>query len=185
MIRQVIRGATFQRDAYLRAVIGSNGTGDAVMIVAAVYVVLALTISTGGATDILRHARFVLNGGFAWLIMSGTIYLIARHGIQGQGSFQGVLGMAGLAHPVLALLVFAQLGEVVPLSLRAQPTLLLMRVFELDFLGSVVVILATVWFLAILSAGTRVAMSLSLDRAILAVVGGYLAWWVVGSFLGF
>ena len=93
MIRQVIRGATFRRDAYLRAVIGSNGTGDAVVIVAGVYVILALTISIRATTDVVGHARFVLNGGFAWLILSGIVYLIARHGFHGEGSFQGVVAI--------------------------------------------------------------------------------------------
>ncbi|MCJ7725176.1 MAG: YIP1 family protein [Acidimicrobiia bacterium] len=184
MIRQVIRGATFQRDAYLRAVIGSNGTGDAVIIVATVYVVLALTISLRAIVDVVGHARFVLNGGFAWLILTGFIYLIARYAINGQGSFQGMLAMSALAHPVLLLLVLAQVGGKIPLAFFAQPTLVALEVHRLDFLGAAVVILATLWFLAILAAGTRVAMSLTIDRAILAVAGGYLGWWVIGSMLG-
>ena len=103
MIRQVIRGATFERDAYLRAVIGTNGTGDAVIIVVAVYVVLALTVSPWAVTDFVGLARFVLNGAFAWVILTGIIYLITRHGMRGEGSFQGVLAMSALAHPVLVL----------------------------------------------------------------------------------
>ncbi|MBU1228110.1 MAG: hypothetical protein KJ698_12975 [Actinobacteria bacterium] len=184
MIRQVIRGATFRRDAYLRAVIGSNGTGDAVVIVAGVYVILALTISIRATTDVVGHARFVLNGGFAWLILSGIVYLIARHGFHGEGSFQGVVAMSALAHPVLVLLVLAQIGETIPLTWHAQPTLLPMSILDLGFPGAVVVILTTMWFIGILTAGTRVAMSLTLDRAIASVAGGYAAWWVIGSLLG-
>jgi len=185
MIRQVIRGATFQRDAYLRAVIGSNGTGDAVMIVAAVYVVLALTVSYRAVTDVVGHARFILNGGFAWLILAGIIYLISRHAFRGEGSFQGVLAMSALAHPVLLLLVLAQIGQTVPLALYSHPTLLLTEVHRLGLVGGVVVILATVWFLGILAAGTRVAMSLPFEKAVVAVGGGYASWWVVEAVLGF
>jgi len=185
MIRQVIRGATFQRDAYLRAVIGSNGTGDAVIIVAAVYVILALTVSPWAVVDVVGHARFVLNGAFAWLILSGIIYLISRHGMRGDGSFQGVLAMSALAHPVLVLLVAAQVGASFPLTWYAHPTLLLMEVWKLGFLPAIVVTLATLWFLGILAAGTRVAMSMTIDRAALAVGAGYLGWWVAGSILQF
>jgi len=185
MIRQVIRGALFQRDAYLRAVIGTNGTGDAVIIVVAVSIILSLTISASAVVELFGHVRFVLNSGFAWLILSGIIYLIARHALHGDGSFQGVLAMSALAQPVLLLLVAAQATAHFPLSLVASPTLLLFETHRLDFLGGVVVILATVWFLGILAAGTRVAMSLPLDKAILAVGGAYTAWWVVGSLLNF
>ena len=161
MIRQVIRGATFQRDAYLRAVIGTNGTGDAVIIVVAVYVVLALTVSPWAVTDFVGLARFVLNGAFAWVILTGIIYLITRHGMRGEGSFQGVLAMSALAHPVLVLLIAAQVSTSIPLSLVAHPTLLLTEVWKLDFIPAIVVVVATVWFLAILAAGTRVAMSVT------------------------
>ena len=185
MIRQVIRGATFQRDAYLRAIIGHNGTGDAVIIVAAVYLVLALTVSIRTVSDVVGHARFVINGGFAWLILSGIIYLVARHALRGEGSFQGVLAMSALAYPALLVLALGQLGASIPLSAYGHPTLLLLEAWRLDFLPAVVVILATVWFLAILAAGTRVAMSLPLDKAIVAVGGGYASWWVIGSLFSF
>lgn len=185
MIRQIIRGATFQRDAYLRAVIGSNGTGDAVIIVAALYVILALTVYPQAVTDVVAHGRSLLNGAFAWLILTGIIYLIARYGLRGEGSFQGMLASSALAHPVLILLVAAQVGAPIPLSVVAHPTLLLSEVWKLDVIPGIVVAVATVWFLAILAAGTRVAMSVTIDRAVLAVAGGYAGWWAVGSILGF
>ncbi len=60
-----------------------------------------------------------------------------------------------------------------------------MEVWKLEFLPGIVVALATLWFLGILAAGTRVAMSMTIDRALLAVGGGYVGWWVVGSILQF
>ena len=62
---------------------------------------------------------------------------------------------------------------------------LMLEAWRLDFLPAVIVIAATLWFLAILAAGTRVAMSIPLDRAILATGGAYMAWWVVGSIFNF
>ncbi len=185
MIRQMIRAATFQRDAYLRAVIGTNGTGDAVIIVVAVYLVLSVVISGYGALDVIGHARFIIEGAFAWLILSGVIYLIARHLLAGDGSFQGVLAMTALAHPVLLLLLAAQIGTVSPLAVPEHPTLLVLAFGRLDLFPILVVLVATAWFLAILAAGTRVAVSLPIDRAAMAVAGGYAAWWVIGSIFGF
>lgn len=185
MIRQVIRGATFRRDAYLRAVIGSNGTADAVMIVGIVYLILTFVTSGHGAVSLLGHARFVLNGAFAWIIISGLVYLIARYGLHGEGSYQGVLAMSALAHPPLVLLVAAQVGVAGPLRAFAHPTLLMLEVQGFDVVTAVVVLAADLWFLAILGAGTRVAMSLSLDRAIMAVGGAYGAWWIVAAIFRF
>ena len=185
MLRQVIRSVTFRRDGYLRAVLGNRGVADGVVIVAAVYLALALTIGSRGIGDLVGHARFVLNGGFAWLIITGLLYLITRHGLRGEGSFQGVLATTALAHPVLLLLAIAQVGDPIPLALFAHPTLLATEVFRLEFLAGVGVVVATAWFLAILTAGARIAMSLSLERAALAVGGSYVAWWLVGTIFGF
>ena len=179
MIRQVIRGATLRRESYVRAVIGSDGTGDAVILVAAVYLVLALTISSSSLVEIVDHAFFLLRGAFGWLILSGIVYLIARYGFRGEGSYQGVLAVSGLAHPVLLLLVLAQLGSSFPLRLVSHPTLLMLEAWRLDFLPAVITIVATLWFLAILAAGTRVAMSLTLDRAVITVGAAYMDWFVV------
>ena len=93
--------------------------------------------------------------------------------------------MSALAHPVLLLLVPAQVNEVIPLSALAHPTLLALSVHRLDFLAGILVILAGLWFLGILAAGTRVAMGVTLDKAVLAVGGGYLAWRLVSYVLEF
>ncbi|MCB2223154.1 MAG: hypothetical protein KQH83_03175 [Actinobacteria bacterium] len=185
MIRQVIRGATLRRDAYLRAVIGTNGTADAVLIVGAVYLALSFTISTRGVADVLGHGRFLLNGAFAWLAVSGIVYLVARYGLHGEGSFQGVLAMSALAHPPLLLLIAAQAGTAVPLRFVAHPTLLMLEAWRFDALTAGLVILADLWFVVILAAGTRVAMSLSLDKAVMSAGAAYGAWWVVGSIFRF
>lgn len=186
MIRQVIKAAAFRRDAYLRAVLTSHGVADAVVVVAATYIVLMFTVSHRAVADVLGHARFLLDGAIAWLIVSGVVYLIARHLLHGEGSYQGVVAMSGLAHPVLALMALARLGPDWPLMRMRHPTLMIFgNIWDLGTLQMLIVILATVWFLAILAAGTRVAMSLATDRAVMAVGAGYAAWWVIGSILRF
>ena len=73
-----------------------------------------------------------------------------------------MLASSALAHPVLILLVAAQVGAPIPLSVVAHPTLLLSEVWKLNIIPGIVVAVATVWFLAILAAGrTRVAMSVT------------------------
>jgi hypothetical protein len=185
MIRQVIRGLTLRRDGFLRAVLGRNGVADAVVIVAAVYLTLSLTIGVRGVGDLIGHARFVLNGGFAWVILSGLVYLIARYAMDGEGSFQGMLAATGLAAPALLVLAIAQIAEPVPLAFFAHPTLLLPEVFRFGFATAAGIAVAVGWFLAILAAATRVAMSLPMERAALTVGGGYLGWWIIGTLFGF
>jgi hypothetical protein len=162
MIRQVIRASTFNRDAYLRAVLSPNAAGDALIIVAAVYLVMAVAILPFDDFDLAGYLRIVISGGFSWLILSGAIYLVGRYGLEGEGSFQGVLAMTALAHPVLLLVLAAR-------AVGLSPFLALLA--------------GTVWFLAILVAGTRVALDLVLERAVLAVAGGYVLWLLFSRFL--
>ena len=161
MLRQVFRAATFKRDAYLRAVLSRAGVADGVIIVAVVYLVLAVALRPIDGFDLIEYARVVLNGAFSWLILSGMIYLVGRHLLEGEGSWQGVLAMAALAHPVLLAVLVTRMALVSFLAL----------------------LLGTVWFLAILVAGTRVALSLALEKAVLAVAGGYVLWLVLSRFL--
>ena len=123
---------------------------------------LDLAILPIGDFDVVGYFRFVISGAFSWLILSGAIYLVGRYALEGEGSFQGVLAMTALAHPVLLLVLAAR-----ALGLPA-------------FLALLV---GTVWFLAILVAGTRVALSLILERAVLAVAGGYVLWLIFSRFL--
>jgi len=186
MLRQSLRAAVFRRDAYLRAVLSSHGVADAVVIVAAVYTALALTVSHRAVTDVLAHLRFVVDGAIAWLIISGAVYLVSRHLLRGEGTFQGMVATTALAHPVLLLLILVRAGTPVPLTYLGHPTLLILdRARSLDFLPLVALLAATVWFLAVLVAGTRVAMGLSLDRAAVAVGAGYGAWWAIATLLRF
>ncbi len=66
-----------------------------------------------------------------------------------------------LAHPVLLVLLIARLGLSPFLALLA----------------------STVWFLAALVAATRVALGFPLERAGVAVAGGYVVWLLMSRFL--
>ncbi|NQV07766.1 YIP1 family protein [bacterium] len=159
MIRRVIGAATFRRDAYLRAVLSPNAAADGLMVVAAVYLVLAVAILPFNVVD---YGRWVLSGLWSWLLLSGAIYLIGKHLLEGFGSFPGMLAVTAFAHPVLAVLLIARLPGLP------------------DWLTLVV---STVWFLAILVAGTRVALELITEKALVAVAGGYVVWLILSRFL--
>jgi hypothetical protein len=161
MLSQVFGAARLDRQAYLRAALSPNAAADGVVIVAMVYVLLAIVIVPLDDFELIAYGRFILQGLISWLILAGAIYLIGRHLMDGEGSFPSVLATVALAHPVLLVLLIARLG-----------------------LSPFVALLAsTVWFLAALVAATRVALGFPLERAGVAVAGGYVVWLLMSRFL--
>jgi hypothetical protein len=161
MLSQVFGAARLDRQAYLRAALSPNAAADGVLIVSVVYVVLAIAIVPLDDFELIAYGRFVLQGLVSWLILAGAIYLIGSYLMDGDGSFPGVLATVALAHPVLLVLLIARLGLSPFLALLA----------------------STVWFLAALVAGTRVALSFPFERAGVTVAGGYVVWLLMSRFL--
>lgn len=161
MLLQILRAARLDRQAYLRAVLSPNAAADGVLIVAVVYVILAVAIVPLDDFELIAYGRFILQGLVSWLILAGAVYLIGRYLMDGEGSFPGVLSIVALAHPVLLVLLVARVG--------LSPFLALL--------------VSTVWFLAALVAGTRVALSFTPERAGAAVAGGYVVWLLMSRFL--
>lgn len=151
-----LRAARLQRDAYLRQVLAPDGVADGALIVGAVYLALAVPALARGV-DIIPVIRFVLGGLFGWIILSGLVYLIGKHALEGYGSFQGVMAAASLAFPPLVVGLLIE--------------------FLLDPLPSSLI--ASVWLLACLWMAARVALDLSAEKAALATAGGYLAWLLI------
>jgi hypothetical protein len=161
MLSQILRAARLDRQAYLRAVLSPNAAADGVLIVSVVYVILALVLVSLDDFELVAYGRFVIQGLISWLILAGAIYLIGRYLMEGEGSFPGVLATVALAHPVLLVLLIARIG--------LSPFLALL--------------VSTVWFLAALVAGTRVALSFAVERAGVTVAGGYVVWLLMSRFL--
>jgi hypothetical protein len=156
MIRLVFRAARLERDPYLRMVVAHDGVADGLIIVAAVHAFLVVSAGIRGV-DLISLVRFVLGGLFGWIILSGLVYLIGKHLLDGYGSFPGVMAAVSLAYPPLLV----ALGlELVMSPYGAQ-------------------LVASVWLLACLWMAVRVSLELAKDRAVLAVLGGYLAWVVL------
>jgi hypothetical protein len=159
MFGRILRAARFEREAYLHAVVGQNAVADGLMVVAAVWVVLAVVVA--GDFDVVLYLRWVLNGLFAWIVLSGVIYLLGKYVFEGYGSFPGTMAMSALCHP----------------------TLLLILVTRVWLSGFWAILAGTGWFLATLVAGSRVALDLPTERAALSVGGGLVVWLVVVGIL--
>jgi hypothetical protein len=154
MFTRILRAARFEREAYLHAVVGQNAVADGLIVVAGLW--LALGIVVAGGFDLVLYLRWVLNGLFAWIVLSGVIYLLGKYVFEGYGSFPGTMAMSALCHP----------------------TLLLIAVTRIWLSGFPAILAGSVWFLATLLAGTRVALDLPPERAALCVAGGFLVWLV-------
>jgi len=156
MLRVILRGLLLRRDAYLRMVLAREGVADAALVVAVVYLLLALP-GLLGPTSLLGAVRFVVSGVFGWVVLSGLTYLAGRHVLEGDGTFPSVMAAAGLAFPPLVL------------SLAVRPFLPPLSALAL----------ASAWLLACLWEAARVSLDLSPGKAAAAAAGGYGGWLVL------
>lgn len=158
MLRVILRGLVLRRDAYLRMVLAREGVADAALVVAVVYLLLAVP-GLLGAASLLGAVRFVVSGVFGWVVLSGLTYLAGRHVLEGDGTFPSVMAAAGLAFPPLLL------------SLAMRPFLLPLAALAL----------ASAWLLACLWQAARVSLDLSPGKAAAAAAGGYGGWLVLAA----
>ena len=100
MISRAINAALLRRDPYLHMVVARDGVADGAIVVAFVYAVLMIPFVFDGV-PLFSAIRLVLSGLFAWIILSGLIYLIGRHAFEGWGSFPGVMAATSIGTPVL------------------------------------------------------------------------------------
>ena len=158
MIRVVLTGLALRRQAYLRMVLAREGVGDAAVLVGLVYLLLALP-GLLGSVGLLAVARFIISGAFGWIVLAGLTYLLGKHVLDGDGTFPSVMAASGLAFPPLLL------------SLALRP-----------FVAPLVALAAaSAWLLACLWQATRVSLSLSPWRAVVAAAGGYGGWMLLTS----
>ena len=73
MLLQILRAARLDRQAYLRAVLSPNAAADGVLIVAVVYVILAVAIVPLDDFELIAYGRFILQGLVSWLILAGAV----------------------------------------------------------------------------------------------------------------
>ncbi|NIR36879.1 MAG: hypothetical protein GWN07_13180, partial [Actinobacteria bacterium] len=85
MITRAINAALLRRDPYLTMVVARDGVADGAIVVAVVYAILMTPLVIDGVS-ILSAARLILSGMFSWIILSGLVYLIGRHLLEGYGT---------------------------------------------------------------------------------------------------
>jgi len=162
MIRRAINAALLRRDPYLHMVLAPDGVADGAIVVALVYAILMTPLVVDGVS-VISAARLVLSGMFTWIILSGLVYLVGRHLLDGYGSFPGVMSATAIGTPVLlASLALAPLLD--PFTART---------------------IVSVWLVATLWVAARVALELSSEKAALAAIGGWVAFIVVSAVFRF
>ncbi|MDX1689901.1 MAG: YIP1 family protein [Acidimicrobiia bacterium] len=156
------RAARLRRDPYLRMTLAPDGVADGALIVAAIHGVLVVPALIRGA-DLVVLVRFVLSGMFGWLILSGLVYLIGRHLLEGYGSYQGMMAASSLAYGPLLLAI--------PIALF----------IDVGFAS----LIPSIWLLACVWMAAQQALELSKEHAALAAIGGYAAWVIIQTILSF
>lgn len=158
VIRHAFDAALLRRNPYLRMVVAPDGVADGAMVVAAVHAILAIPFVIGGA-GVLDAATLILSGLVGWILLSGLVYLIGKHALDGYGSFPGTMAATSIGQPVLLI------------------ALLLSRLIDpFDAILSV-----SVWLVLTIWVAARVALELDAGRGAIAAVGGWFAYLLVIS----
>lgn len=162
MISRAINAALLRRDPYLHMTLAADGVADGAIVVATVYAILMTPLVIDGVA-VVSAARLLLSGMFSWIILSGLVYAVGRHLLDGYGTFPGVMAATSIGTPVLlASIALAPLVE--PFTAR---------------------LIVSVWLVLTLWMAARVALELASEKAALAAVGGWMAFVVVSAIFRF
>ena len=162
MISRAINAALLRRDPYLHMTLARDGVADGAIIIAAVFAIRIIPRVIDGASPILA-VRNVLSGMFTWIILSGLVYMVGRHLLEGYGTFPGVMAATSIGFPVL-LASFALDPFVSP---------------------STAELVLSVWLVLTLWMAAKVALELTSEKAALAAIGGWVAFVVVSTIFRF
>jgi len=158
MIRHAIDAAFLRRNPYLRMVVAGDGVADGAIVVAFVYALLMTPYLLDGVGP-LAAATVILYGLVGWILLSGMIYLIGKHALEGYGSFPGTMAATSIGHPVLLMAI--------PLAFVLDP-------YQAG-------LIASAWLVLTLWVAARVALELDAGRGAMAAVGGWVAYLIVIS----
>ena len=137
-------------------VVAGDGVADGAIVVAAVYLIL-VTLYLGTGFEGFTIVRVVLNGLFGWIMLSGLVYLVGRHFLEGSGSFPSTMAATSIGYPVLVASL--ALGFVIE-PYRAQQ-------------------IASLWLVLTVWVAARVALELHRVKAAVAAGLGWVAYLVV------
>jgi hypothetical protein len=145
-LKRAIRLAGFDRRVAVGLMFDQGATGDAVLIVGAVHLIVALvTFIRVGFFSVLGLLESLILGVAGWLFLSFAIWIMGTRLLKGSGEAQAVIRTSGFAH--------------LPILLRA--------------LGpGLFGLLGLAWYLAALVLVTGVVLGLGWKEALGAVVLG-------------
>lgn len=160
IVNRTIQAALLRRDAFLWMYFESSATGDALILVGATGIILALAGPASFSVSLFFEV--LINSLFMWLIVTALVWAAAKFVLDGNGEYATVLRVVGFATPTLLI------------------WLVTVRVFDNAF-G---VILGAAWFLAVIAAGLQVVMEMPADRAWAAAGMGFAGWLLLQIILG-
>lgn len=137
-------------------VVASDGVADGLIVVALTNLILVL-LYLGGDFEAFFVVRVVLDGLIGWILLSGMVYLVGRHLLQGYGSFPATMAATSIGYPVV---------------LSALALRFVVEPYWAVQLSSLWLVL-TVWMAA------RVALELDGRKAAVAAILGWVAYLVV------
>jgi len=161
MLQQMLRAARLDRRVYTELVFDDYATGNAILVVAAVYAVIALASALSGIPGIsLTGVLLVVFGGvIGWLVIGGALWLAGVKLLDGQARFQTVVRLVGFAHTPLLIMAIA-----LPLPSPA---------------STAVAIAALVWFSAAVAEAARVLFDFDRGRSASAALLAVAVWWIL------
>ncbi|HDK46226.1 MAG TPA: hypothetical protein ENG94_08125 [Actinobacteria bacterium] len=161
MLQQMLRAARLDRRVYTELIFDDYATGNAIMVVAGVYALIALASAFSGIPGIsLTGVLLVLFGGvIGWLVIGGALWMAGVKLLDGEARFQTVVRLVGFAHTPLIIVAIA-----LPLP---------------SPVSTAVAIVALVWFFAAVTAAAQVLFDFERGRSASAALLAVAVWWVL------
>ncbi len=162
MLQQMVRAARLDRRFFTELIFDDYATGNAVMVVAASYALIALMFAFGRPLQLslIGLLRLVLGGLVGWLVLGGGLWVVGVKLFNGSARGQTVLRLIGFAH---APLVVSAVGLLLPAPL-----------------DTVIVVVGIVWFFVAVASAIRVLFDFDLSHAASATLLSFAVWWAAG-----
>ncbi len=158
MVKQMIRAARLDRRFYTELIFDDYATGNAVLVVAAVFSVVAAGLLLQVRLSLTGVLLVILGGIIGWLVAAGGLWLAGVKLLHGSAQFQTVLRLAGFSHVPLLL---------IPIAL-----------FVPSPFSVLIAAVGIVWFVAGLATVAVVLFDFDLQRAAGAALISAAVWWI-------
>ena len=163
MLDRMIRAVRLDQRLFTEVFFDTAATGDAVLIVGAIYgvIYLALVVGSSLGFSVISFIGILLSGLIGWLVVSGGLWLAGTKVFDGSARGATVIRLTGFSHVPLALLVVAP--------------------FVGSVLVDVIVAAAIIWFVAAIAVAARVLFDFDTRKSVGSALLAVAVWWVVQS----